>query len=158
MASRLDRVTRLKTQLRELRVAELERLRAERAGLERQRIEAGLRRDRALDDEAARAAAAPLDEPTFQTGRDFVRGLGNRQKDLARSEAALHERIEATRQEVISARQEERKLLRLEEKERAREAQERQAHDSAELDELVLRGATENAGETRHGAKEVGTE
>ena len=150
MAFRLERVTRLRTHLRELRASELSVLNARLARLQTELAHTRAERERSLDDEARLARQGLLDEGRFRLGRTWERGLGDREVEIELAIARVRMEIESKRGEVLLARQEEQKLLRLEERHAAGEAAEVARAANAALDEFALQEQGRE-GRAKHG-------
>jgi len=137
-AFRLDRVLRLRTQLRRLRMHEAETLAGELA-MVRRRAEALA----AARDEHARVSAAlagtGMPATEFQLGSAYDAALADEERHCRLEEERTVAALLAKRTEIESERREERKLEQLEVLHRDREIEEEAHRTATLLDELALR-------------------
>lgn len=147
---RLDRLLRLRGQLRSLRQLELQQAEEARVRLVRERHALENERERVLEDTLRATERGELDGAGLHIARAYEAALDERAQRVDRLRATAEGHVTARREAVAAERREERKLEHL--ADRYRERLEVEAALAAErmLDELTMsRHARENGEGTR---------
>jgi flagellar export protein FliJ len=150
-AFRLERLLRLRAQLRTLRQLEAQQIEGERDRLDGTRAALDAAR-RALLDETERAfAAGAVDGGDLAVIRGYESALRERTARVDEDRTATRARLVAKREQLGGERREERKLEHLEERHRSARAAEALLAGERLLDELVLGRHVRERGEERRG-------
>jgi hypothetical protein len=143
---RLERVLRLRTQLRRLRMHEAEILAGELGRLRQRATDLAARREEWARAEATTAGVG-VDATVFHLGRAYDEALADEERACWRDAERVTAALVTKRAEVEAERREERKIEQLERLHAEREAEEEAHRVAMLLDELALRRhATANGG------------
>jgi hypothetical protein len=140
-AFRLDRVLRLRTQLRRLRMHEAETLASELARLRAHAADLAARREEWARVEATKAGGG-VDATVFHLGRAYDEALADEERACWRDAERVTAALVTKRAEVEAERREERKIEQLERLHDEREAEAEAHRLTTLLDELALRRHT----------------
>ena len=135
---RLERVLRVRAQLRKLRQHETEELAARLAGARVAAARLADERERCGAAEAADAAAGRLTPERLRVARDYERALGDAEMTQLAEVARLVAALERKRVELRRERQEEEKYVRLADAHRQRVLAEEARESERALDEIAI--------------------
>jgi len=135
---RLQRVLRVREQLRKLRQHEAEELAARVAAARLAAARLAEEHERAGAVEAADAAAGRLTPESLRVARDYERALGDAEAALRAEVCRLAVALEGKRVELRRARQEEEKYVRLADAHRQRVVAEEAREAERALDEIAI--------------------